>query len=143
MTGEIMNQSKPLERSYASRTNTGLRRLAGWAGAWVASTWLMKLGPEHLWDKALLFTLLAVGLDVAVGVGLILAHQRWAAGLDELQRKIYLDATGITLGVTVIAGVPYSFLSKLGVVPFQFSHLLILTCVTFLISNIYGTWRYR
>jgi len=103
----------------------------------------MKLGPANLWEKASIFTLLAVGLDVAVGVGFILVHKSWIKGLDDLQRKIYLDATGITLGVTVMMGVPYAFLGKLGVIPFEFSNLLILTSVTFVISNVYGTVRYR
>ena len=109
----------------------------------MAATFLMRYGPRFLWDKDSVFTLMAVGLEVAVGVGLILAHKSWVAGLDDLQRKIYLDATGITLGVTVFLGVPYSFLGKLGVIPFQFSHLLIITSVTFVISNVYGTVRYR
>jgi len=103
----------------------------------------MKLGPEYLWNKAWAFTVLAIGLDVAVGVGLILAHKYWVARLDDLQRKIYLDATGITLGVTLIVGVPYEYLDKIGIIPFHFSNLLILTSLTFVISNVYGTVRYR
>ena len=118
-------------------------RLACWGTAWCAATLLMKFGPRFLWDKASLFTLLAVGLDVAVGVGLILAHKNWVAELDDLQRKVYLDATGITLGVTMIAGVAYEYLDKSGMIPFHFSNLLILMSLTFLASNLYGTWRYR
>ena len=53
-----------------------------WNGAWVAATALMAFGPKFLWNKALVFTLLAVGLDVAVGVGMILANKK------------YLDGTG-------------------------------------------------
>ena len=44
------------------------------AGAWVAATALMAFGPKFLWNKTLVFTLLAVGLDVAVGVGMILGR---------------------------------------------------------------------
>lgn len=141
--GDITNPLKLRESGYESRILTGLRRLACWAGAWLAATFLMRYGPRFVWNMDSVFTSLAVGLEVAVGVGLILAHKSWVAGLDDLQRKIYLDATGITLGVTVILGVPYSFLGKLGVIPFQFSNLLILTCVTFVIANVYGTVRYR
>ncbi len=53
-----------------------------------------------------MFTLLAVGLDVAVGVGMILATKKYVVELDELQRKVYLNALGITMGVGLIAGVP-------------------------------------
>ena len=138
-----MNPAKPREGRYQSRTVAGLLRLAGWAAAWTAATLLMKHGPRVLWDKASPFTLMAVGLDVAAGIGLILAHKTWIAELDDLQRKIYLDAMGITLGVTLIAGVVYEFLDKSGIIHFQFSNLLILMSATFLASNFYGTWRYR
>jgi hypothetical protein len=103
----------------------------------------MKFGPEHLWNKSPDFTLLGAVLDVAVGIGLILAHKRWLADQDELQRKIYLDALGVTLGVTVIAGVVYEFLDKQGVMAFHFSNLLILTSLTLVGSVLFGTWRYR
>jgi len=138
-----MNQSRPRENGYQSRTLKGLQWLACWAGAWMVATALMKLGPRFLWNKDSAFTLLAAGLDVAVGFGLILAHKNWLAELDELQKKVYFDALGITLGVTVIVGVAYEFLDKYDVIPFHFSNLLILTCVTLLASVLYGTWRYR
>ncbi len=45
---------------------------------------LMALGPKFLWNKALVFTLLAAGLDVAVGIGMILANKNYlACELDE------------------------------------------------------------
>ena len=138
-----MNPSVPREKGYQSRTLTGLRRLACWAGAWAVTTWLMRRGPQLFWDKTSVFTLLAVGLDGVVGVGLILAHKRWLAETDELQRKLYLDALGLTLGVTVVAGVAYEFLDKQGLISFHFANLLILTSATLLGSIAYSTWRYR
>ena len=94
-----MNQLKPPENRYQSRIWTNTIRLFCWNGAWVAATALMGFGPKFLWNKALVFTLLAVGLDVAVGVGMILANKKYIAELDELQRKVYLNAMGITVGV--------------------------------------------
>ena len=138
-----MNQSKPRENGYQSRTLARLRRLAYWAGAWTLATLLMKSGPRFLWNKDSAFTLLAVGLNVAVGVGLILAHKNWLAEMDELQRKIYLNALGITLGVTMVAGVAYECLDKYEVIPFHFSNLLVLVSVTLLASVLYGTRRYQ
>ena len=94
-----MNQLKPPENGYQSRIRTSTIRLVCWNGAWVAATALMAFGPKFLWNKALVFTLLAVGLDVAVGVGMILATKKYVAELDELQQKVYLNALGITVGV--------------------------------------------
>ena len=136
---------KPLENGYESRTRTNVIRIFRWNGAWGAATALMVLGPKFLWNNALVFTLLAVGLDVAVGVGMILANKKYLAELDELQRKVQLNAMGITLGVGLIAGVPFSVMDSYHVIPFHadIASLLILMSLTFLVSNLYGSWRYR
>src|SRR5580698_8567394 len=145
MKEDIMNQVKPPENGYESRIRTNVIRLFRWSGAWGAATALMAFGPKFLWNKALVFTLLAVGLDVAVGVGMILANIKYIAELDELQRKVQLNSMGIALGVALIAGVPFSVLAAYDVIPFHadIAYLLILMSLTFAVSNLYGTRRYR
>ena len=140
-----MNQLKPPENGYQSRTRANVIRIFRWNGAWGAATLLMAFGPKFLWNKALGFTLLAVGLDVAVGVGMILANKKYIAELDELQRRVQLNSMGITLGVGLIAGVPISVMDSYHMIPFHadIAYLLILMTLTFSISNLYGTWRYR
>jgi hypothetical protein len=140
-----MNQSRTPENGYQSRIRTSNIRLARWTGAWVVATALMAFGPRFLWDKALVFTLLAVGLNVGVGVGMILANKNYLAELDELQRKVQLNAMGITLGVAVIVGLPFSVMDMYDVIPFRadIGHLMVLMSLTFLVSFLYGTWRYR
>jgi hypothetical protein len=140
-----MNQLKPRENGYRSRIWKNTIRLACWGGAWLAATALMGFGPKFLWNKALVITLLAVGLNVAVGVGMILANKRYIAELDELQQKVYLNALAITVGVAVIAGIPFSVLNKYHVIPFNadISFLVILMSLTYVVSVAYGNWRYR
>ena len=140
-----MNELKPAENGYQSRIRTSVIRLFGWCGAWAAASALMTFGPKFLWNKALGFTLLAVGLDIAVGVGAILANKKYLDELDELQRKVQLNSMGITFGVGWIAGVPLLVLDAYHLVPFHpdIAYLLILMSVTFAVSNLYGTWRYR
>lgn len=140
-----MNQAKPREDGYPSRIRTNVIRLFYWNGAWGAATALMAFGPKFLWNKALVFTLLAAGLDVAVGVGMILANKKYIAELDELQRKVQLNSMGITLGVALIAGVPLSVMDAYHLIPFHadIAYLLILMSLTFAVSNLYGTRRYR
>jgi hypothetical protein len=140
-----MNQSTAMDSGYQSRIRTNVMRLFRWNGAWGLATALMALGPKFLWNKALGFTLLAVGLDVAMGVGMILANKNYLAELDELQRKVQLNSMGITLGVGLIVGVPFSVMDAYHVIPFHADtgYLLILMSLTFAVSNLYGTWRYR
>jgi hypothetical protein len=140
-----MNRLKTPENGYQSRIWTRTIRLAFWGGAWLAATALMKFGPKFLWHQVLVFTLLAIGLDVVVGVGMILANKKYVAELDELQQKVYLNALGITVGVALIAGVPFSVMDFYHVISFRAEiwHLLMLMSLTFLVSFLYGMWRYR
>ena len=111
----------------------------------MAATALMAFGPKFLWNKALVFTLLVVGLDVAVGVGMILANKKYLEELDELQRKVHLNALAIAVGVALIAGIPYSMMDAYDVIPFKahISHLVMLMSLTYFVSYLYGARRYR
>jgi hypothetical protein len=140
-----MTQPNKPEASYQTRLRANIKRLAYWNGAWIAATALMSFGPKFLWNRALTFSLLAVALDIAVGVGMILATMKYVAELDELQRKVYLNALGVTVGVGLITGVPYSVMATYQMIPFKadIAHLVMLMAFTFLVSIVYGTWRYR
>lgn len=141
----MMGQLKPPENRYESRIRTSNWRLFRWTGAWLVTTALMTFGPVLLWNKAMVLTLLAVGLNVGVGVGVILANKNYLAELDELQRKVHLNAMGITLGVAMIVGIPFSVMDKYNVIPFRadIAHLMMLLGLTFLVSVLYWAWRYR
>ena len=140
-----MNQATPPESSYQSRVRTNVLKLFRWNAAWAAATVLMALGPKFIWNKALGFTLLAIGFDIAVGVGMIVANKNYLADLDELQRKVQLNSMAVTLGVGLIAGVPLSVMDAYHVIPFHanIAYLVGLMSLTFLVSNLYGQWRYR
>jgi hypothetical protein len=93
----------------------------------------------------LVFTLLAAGLDIAAGVGLILVFKKLVAEADELQRSLLLNALAIAFGVGVIAGIPFALMSAFRVIPIHANvgHLVILQGLTFIVSLLYGSWRYR
>ena len=59
--------------------------------------------------------------------------------------RVHLNAMGITVGVGLIAGVPFSVMDVYHVIPFHadIAYLLILMSLTFVVSNLYGTRRYR
>jgi hypothetical protein len=143
--GDTMNASAPRVSDYRSRVRTNTRQLAGWTAAWVGTCALMAFGPKFLWNRTMVFTLLAIGLNICVGIGMIVANKKYLMEQDELQRKIMLNAMGITLGVGLIAGVPYSVMSLYHVIPFSadIGHLLMIMGLTYAASNVYGQRRYR
>ncbi len=62
------------------------------------------------------------------------------------QRKVQLNAMGITLGVGLIAAAPFSVMDSYHLrFPFHadIASLVILMALTLLASNLYGTRRYR
>ncbi len=140
-----MDQLKNPENGYSSRIRTSTRRLCQWHGLWAAATLLMAFGPGFVWHRTLWLTLLAAALDVAMGVGMILATKAYVMGLDELQQKIFLNALGIAVGVGLIVGVPWTVMDAYRVIRFHanFGLLVVLQGLTFLASLLYGTWRYR
>jgi hypothetical protein len=140
-----MNQTKTSERGYESRVRAHVAQLFGWSGAWVATCALLAFGPKFLWNESLGLTLLAIGFNVCVGVGAIMANKKYFEELDELQRKVHLNSLAITVGVAMIAGIPYSVMNFYHMIPFRadVSHLVVLMGLTYGLSNLYGTRRYR
>jgi len=145
MIGDIMDQSKAPKSSYELRTCTNVMRLFYWCAAWVASCALLTFGPKFFWNKALVFTLLAVALNVFVGICAILANKKYLDELDDLQRKVQLNSLAITVAVAFIAAVPYSVMDSYHLIPFHadIAHLVMLMSLTYAASNLYGTRRYR
>ena len=140
-----MNQVRPPKKGYQSRIWGNTMRLFGWGVTWVAATALMGLGPKFLWHKALEFTLPAIGLDVAIGVGWILAAKKYVMELDELQQRVWLNSLGITVGVVMIVVPPLSVMDVSHMLSFHvnISHVVMLMAVTFVVSLVYGMVRYR
>ena len=144
MIGDTMNRKTP-ENGYQSRTRTNVIQLFRWCAAWAGTCALLAFGPRFFWHRALVFTLPAIGLNVCVGIGAILSNKKYIEELDELQRKVHLNSLAITVGVALIAGVPYSLMDSYHVIPFHadISHLMVLMGLTYGACNLYGTRWYR
>ena len=140
-----MSPAKTPENGYQARTRMNSIRVVWWNGVWAAATLLMAFGPKFIWHKTLVLTLLAVSLDVTLGVGMVLATKRYVMGLDELQQKVYLNALGIAMGVGVIVGAPFSVMDAYHIIPFHANvgSMVILMGLTFFVSFLYGVLRYQ
>lgn len=116
-----------------------------WSIAWVASMALAAFGPGLLWDYQTGLSVLGVVINLAIGGGMILANKRYLQGLDEMQRKIFLDASLLSLGVGLVFGLSYELLEDIKLIAFQpeIPHLVILMCLTFLVGLVMGHRAYR
>lgn len=129
-------------RPHSQKTITNL---AIWTGAWILTMALATFGPKFLWEGNSTFTILAILINLAIGIGVIFANKRQLNSLDELQRKIQLEAMGLTLGVAVIFGLSYSMLDTTNLISYdaEISHLVILIGLTYFAGTVIGSLRYR
>lgn len=120
-------------------------RLGFWTLAWVLTLALAAFGPRLIWDYQTALTSVAVLVNLGIGAGMILANGRHLRGLDELHRKVFLDAAALALGVGLVCGLSYELLEDVRLIPFEpeISHLVILMTVTFLIGKVAGYRKYR
>ena len=87
----------------------------------------------------------AIGANVAVGIGWIVAMIRYIRALDELQQKIMLDALAITLGAGWVGGFGYVVADLAGLVPGELNAGVfpVFLAVVFIVAFIVGKIRYR
>ncbi len=140
-----MNQPHAESDNWQVSNQQNKRRVQYWTTAWVLSLALAAFGPKFLWDFETLPTLVAVLVNLAVGIGMILANIRQVKGMDEMQKKIFLDAAALTLGAGLISACSYELLEDIRLITFQpeISHIILLMCLTFWLSIIVGNKRYQ
>lgn len=140
-----MNNTDYSEKICTTHNNTGNRRLALWTLAWLASSALLRFGAEYIWDYQVAYSIFASILHFMMGVTMIMANVKHLSKLDELQRKITLDAMGITLGIGLIAGIAYEQLEDIKLITFEpeINHLIMLMAFTYIISIFIGNRNYK
>lgn len=140
----LINIMKKQDSTYSTSSTKGLSHLAVWTFAWVASMALASFGPRFLWNDNLLLSIIAISLNVILGLAMIFVNKHYFEHLDELQRKIQLEAMGITLGLAVVLGLAYSLLDQAKVISYnaEISHVVILIGLTYLVATFIGNRKY-
>ncbi len=132
--------------SYRDSTRAALRLLL-WALAWLATLAVARFGPESLWDaqQQPMASWAAIAVNVLVGIAWIVAFMRFLRALDDLQRKIMLDALAVTLGAGWVVGFAYVVADIAGLVTYDINIALfpLLLGVVYLVAVVVGWLRYR
>jgi len=140
-----MNNNNAKTKDWSTRKNRIIYRLAYWSGAYVVTMAVANFGPRLLWDYNQLLTIGAIILNLLAGIGMILVNIQHLNVLDELMKKIQLEAMGLSLGVAIVAGLSYSLLDTTNIIPFdaEIAHLVILVGLVYLTSIVVNLRRYR
>ena len=128
-----------------AQTKKNTKRLFIWSVVWVLATLGAAFGPKNLWNFSTLITIIAVLIHISIGLGMIRVFKQFLLGLDELQRKIHLDAMAISLGIGLVFGCSYEMLEDIKLIPFQpeIPHLMIVMYFTYAIGAILGVRKYQ
>jgi hypothetical protein len=129
---------------FAARNRKNTLRLGYWTGAWLITMAIAVFGPILVWQNKML-TGAAIVINVAVGVGMIVANKNHLGGLDELQQKIQLEAMALALGVGLVFGLGYSTMDVTNFISAdaEISHLVMLIGLTYGAGVILGHRKYR
>lgn len=101
-------------------------------------------GPKYIWDDHTVLTALAVSVNFAHGILMIVANRRVFNNFDELERKIHLEALALTLGLAVVVGLSFSLLDTTNLINMdvEISYLVMFIGVTYLVFVTVNTRRY-
>ena len=118
--------------------------MLAWTLAWVVSLAFLSYGANFLWDN-LLITKIGLLINLAIGVGMIIANKNLFKHYDELQKKIQFEAMALTLGLAVVVGLTYEVSFDFGVIDSEpeFEYLMFFICFSYITSTIINSLRYR
>lgn len=140
-----MNKLKSETSDWEASNAKTTARLKIWTLTWVVTTAVAAFGPKLIWDFDTVLTILGVAINLAVGIGMIVATKQHVRGLDEMHQAIFLDAGALSLGVGLVCGLAYDLLEDVKLISFEpeISHLIILMCLTFVVGTVAGHRKYR
>jgi hypothetical protein len=137
-----MNEQTPARTRRAGRN---LIQLAVWTLVWLASLAIARFGSQYVWHFQPVLSWTVIGGSAGLGIIWVVVHARYLRGLDELQRKIMLDAIAVALGVGLVGGFAYAVASGAHLIANvdNIGFLSILMAIVYLVATVVGNLRYR
>jgi hypothetical protein len=130
---------------WEATTRKNVRHLSYWTWSWVLTMAIAAFGPKFIWNFNVIISVVAILINTLIGIGMILMNRKYINSLDEMQRKVSLDAMAISLGVGMVGGLSYSMLDTSNVIPYdaEIGIIVGLMGITYLIAVIVGSVRYK
>ena len=137
-----MNEKKDNWIIINKRNN---KRSISWAVTWVLTLLIISLGSKFIWDFNPVVSAVAIFINAVIGIGMIRANIQYLNGLDEMQRKLNLEAMAVTLGVSVVGGFCYYYLDVTNVISYKadIGFLLSFISIVYLVVLRIGNKKYK
>lgn len=132
------------KNSYDSRAIMVSLKLVALIFTWMATLTLSDKAQLYGWWSAEWITIVSILVNAAFGLWVIQFYRRMLRDMDDLQRKIQLEALSMALGISIVGTVSYSLLVTWGyILDEEVSDIMVLMCVSYSFSVVYGTLKYR
>ena len=140
-----MKTDSQSKTNWTDRQKANSKRLALFTFIWVASNALLAFGPKFFWHFNFALSISAVVVNLIAGAGMLYAHKRYLVDLDELQKRINLEAMALCLGVGLVIGLCYESLEDIQLISFepQIAHLTFIMCFAYMAGLIRGHRKYK
>jgi hypothetical protein len=130
--------------SYYARYIRENLKMVGWIFAWMTTLTISDKAELYGWWSEEWITIASIVVNAAFGLWMIHVYRRMLRGMDDLQRKIQLDALSMALGISLVGTITYSLLVTWGyIVDEEVTDIFMLMCVSFSVSVVYGAVKYR
>ena len=110
-----------------------------WAGIYLACSWVLSRGEV----APGLPTFAAVLLPALVGLGVVAVYLRHLQVLDELERRIPLEALGLAFGVGVLYALSFQLYAVAHATPGKDSQAAAVLLLAWVAGQCLARWRYR
>lgn len=136
---------KTKSNEWEATARKNVRHLAYWTWSWVLTMAIASFGPKFIWNDNSIISVLFILINTIIGIGMILMNRKYINGLDEMHRKVNMDAMAIALGVAVVGGLSYSMLDIANIISFdaEIGFLVILVSIAYIIAIAVGYKRYK
>jgi len=140
-----MNKQEDEQNSYRSKNSANTIKLRNWTIAWLISMAIASFAPRFIWDFNTAITIIAVLINLGLGLKMLIANRDYLRGLDEMQQKILLEAMSLALGVGLVAGLSYELLEDIKLITYQpeISHVILLMVITYGVTVFSGHRKYQ
>jgi hypothetical protein len=130
--------------AYDRRSIRDNLKLVVWIFVWMATLTVSDKAALHAWWDKEWITVLSIIVNAGFGLWVIHNYRHLLRGMDDLQRKIQLEALAIALGISLVGACSYMLLVTWGyITDEEVSDIFMLMCVSYAGASLYGVWKYR
>ncbi|MGQ8364313.1 hypothetical protein [Glaciecola sp. 1036] len=131
--------------NLTQRLNKSSHTIFIWTASWVLSLALLAFGPKFLWDYSVVISLIVILVNLSCGYKMIMANKAHLMAMDELQRRVHMNAMAISLGISMIFGAVYGLLEGIRLIEStpNPANILFVMGISYLVSVFVGFRKYE